>query len=107
LAGTRWAHFNCHNKNAPRSNPRRSSHDKRQVKLAEKTDHLQISLSSCWGASGASAMAATSRSLSRSLAPCNAELRVATEAQARSPSQPIGPCRRSCRRAGAAASGAA
>jgi hypothetical protein len=44
LAGTKWAHFNCHNKDAPRSNPRRSSHDKRQVKLAKKTDNLQISV---------------------------------------------------------------
>jgi hypothetical protein len=35
LAGTRWAHFNCCNKNAPMSDLRRSSHDKRQMKLAE------------------------------------------------------------------------
>jgi hypothetical protein len=45
LAGTRWAHFNCHNKDAPRSDPRRSFHDKGRMKLAKKTDNLQISLS--------------------------------------------------------------
>jgi hypothetical protein len=39
----------------------KTSHDKRRMKLAEKTDNLQISLSPRWGAS---AMAATSRLLS-------------------------------------------
>jgi hypothetical protein len=91
LVGTRWAHFNCRDKNAPRSNPRRSSHDKGRMKLAEKTDNLQISLSTRSGASGASATAATSRSPSRLLVPCGAEPRVATEAPARSPSRPMGP----------------
>jgi hypothetical protein len=50
VAGTRWAHFNYNNKNAPRSNPRRSSHDKRRIELAEKTDNLQISPFPHWGA---------------------------------------------------------
>jgi hypothetical protein len=45
LDGTRWVYFNYRNKNAPRSNPRRSSHDKGRMKLAEKTDNLQIYLS--------------------------------------------------------------
>jgi hypothetical protein len=44
LVGTRWAHFNYRNKNAPRSSLRRSSHDKGRMKLAEKTDNLQISV---------------------------------------------------------------
>jgi hypothetical protein len=79
LAETRWAHFNYRDKNAPRSNPIRSSHDKGRMKLAEKTDNLQISLSPRWGASGASATVATSRSLSRSPVPCGAEPRVATK----------------------------
>jgi hypothetical protein len=62
--------------------PRRSSHDKRQIKLAEKTDNLHISLFPHWGASGAFATADTSRSLSRSLAPRDAKPRTATEAPA-------------------------
>jgi hypothetical protein len=97
LAGTRWAHCN----------PRRSSHDKRRIELAEKTDNLQISPFPHWGASGASATAATSRSLSQSLAPRDVEPRAETEAPARSLSQPTGPCRQSCRRARVAASGVA
>jgi hypothetical protein len=107
LAEIRCAHFNYNNKNAPRSNPRRSSHNKRRIELAEKTDNLQISPFPHWGASGASAAAATSRSLSRLLVPRGAEPQAATEAPARSPFQPMGPCRRSCHRAGVAASGEA
>jgi hypothetical protein len=91
LAGTRWAHFNYHNKDAPRSNPRRSFHDKGRMKLAKKTNNLQISRSPRWGASEASATEAMSRSTSRSPAPRDAEPQVATEAPARSPSPPWGP----------------
>jgi hypothetical protein len=40
LAGTRWVHFNYSNKNAPRSNLRRSTHNKRRIELAEKTDKI-------------------------------------------------------------------
>jgi hypothetical protein len=107
LVGTRWAHFNCNDKNTPRSTSRRSFYDKGRMKLAEKTNNLQFSQSPRWGALEASATAATSRSTSRSLAPHGAEPRAAMGAPVRSQSPPRGPCPPSCRRVEAAASGAA
>jgi hypothetical protein len=40
LAGMRWAHFNCNDKNTPRSTSGRPFPDKGRIKLAERMNNL-------------------------------------------------------------------
>jgi hypothetical protein len=89
--------------------PRRSTSQQRTqtTEMYREGGDSQISQSPRGGASGAAALAATSRSTSRSPAPCCAGPQAVTGGSARSRSPSRGPGRPSSRRDEAAASGAA
>jgi hypothetical protein len=113
LVGTRCAHLNCNNKKTKRSVREKDLREDQQHNEEHKTTGIyqqdgesKISQSPHGEASGVATLAATSRLISRSLAPRDGGPQAVTGESERSRSPSRGPGRPSSRRDEAVASGA-